>query len=64
MILQCEKIVTRGPGGKSKRPEKCNRPAHTYDAKGASFTARATLCDRHKGLAIREGFTLKPIEGT
>ena len=62
-MQQCEKEVQRSLAGKKMGREKCNLPAHLYEVKGASFIARAKLCDHHKLLATREGFKLKPIQG-
>jgi hypothetical protein len=59
-ILRCTKTVDR----KGIRHERCGLAAAEYSVSGNSYSCRAVLCERHKQMAQREGFSLKAVVST
>jgi hypothetical protein len=50
------------PIKKLRKRQACNELANEYEVIGKSYRARATLCVKHKLVAEKEGFVLKPVE--
>jgi len=56
--LKCTKRIK---GSRKHGPHLCGKPAADYEARGKTYTCRTVLCDAHAKVAIKEGFTLTPV---
>jgi len=57
--LACQKLIDRHYGSIRLGREKCLRPAVECEVWRAAFSCRATLCEKHRSLAEKQGYTVK-----